>query len=89
MKLIHYAGAPEQSDDEYFKTNPFNTVDLKFSYTSTLRKLKSKLKYSVGVKNITNDYQNDFDSTRNRDSNFIYGPSNPRYIYININYSSL
>lgn len=89
MKLIHYAGAPEQSNDEYFKTKPFNTIDLKFSYTSTLSKLKSKLKYSVGVKNITNDYQNDFDSTRNRDSNFIYGPSTPRYIYININYSSL
>ena len=50
MKLIHYSGAPEQSDDEYFKTRPFNTVDLKFSYTSSLRKLKSKLKYSVGVK---------------------------------------
>ncbi len=42
------------------------------------------IEYSLGVKNITNDYQNDFDSGKNRDSNFIYGPSSPRTIYASL-----
>ena len=42
---------------------------------------------SYGVKNIFNAYQNDFDIGKNRDSNYIYGPSQPRTIYIGIKYN--
>ena len=42
------------------------------------------IEYGLGVKNITNDYQNDFDNGKNRDSNFIYGPSSPRTIYASL-----
>ena len=31
--------------------------------------------FSLGIKNLTNSYQNNFDSSKNRDSNFVYGPS--------------
>ena len=37
--------------------------------------------FSLGIKNLTNSYQNNFDSYKNRDSNFVYGPSTPRVFY--------
>ena len=42
------------------------------------------LDYSFGVKNLTNDYQNNFDTGKNRDSNFVYGPSAPRTFFFSL-----
>ena len=39
------------------------------------------LQLSGGVKNIFNSYQNDFDSGVDRDSEYIYGPIQPRTIF--------
>lgn len=36
---------------------------------------------SIGVKNLFNDYQKDFDTGIDRDSNYIYGPSLPRTFF--------
>lgn len=38
----------------------------------------------TGIQNLLNSYQNDFDKGKFRDSNFIYGPSKPRTIYLGI-----
>ena len=43
----------------------------------------------VQVKNLTNDYQQEFDTLKDRDSNFIYGPSLPRTIYFGLVLKSL
>jgi outer membrane receptor for ferrienterochelin and colicins len=40
-----------------------------------------------GQKNILNQYQSDFDIGKNRDSNYIYGPSLPRTIFIGLKIS--
>ena len=84
MDLVHMGGSIEQENDEYKSSEIFNVVGLKFTYVQNLNKIGVDIEYSLGVKNITNDYQNDFDSGKNRDSNFIYGPSSPRTIYASL-----
>ena len=42
------------------------------------------LEVSCGVKNMFNQYQNDFDKGAERDSNYIYGPSLPRTIFVGL-----
>jgi outer membrane receptor for ferrienterochelin and colicins len=43
----------------------------------------------VGMKNIFNSYQGDFDSGINRDPGYLYGPSLPRTIYFGIKIGNL
>lgn len=42
------------------------------------------LQLGAGVKNIFNSYQNDFDKGADRDSEYIYGPIQPRTLYISL-----
>ena len=37
--------------------------------------------FHMGVQNILNAYQKDFDIEKNRDSNYVYGPARPRSFY--------
>ena len=50
--------------------------------------MSSPIELFGGVKNITNAYQDDFDSGKNRDSNYIYGPAAPRTFYIGLRLKS-
>lgn len=84
MSLIHLAGADGQFEDEFLVSRTFNAIGLKSTYVQFIKRVGVKLEYSVGVKNITNDYQREFDSFKNRDSGFIYGPSLPRTIYLGL-----
>jgi len=84
MSLIHLAGAPEQLEDEFLESPVFNAIGIKSTYIQVLKELGIKIEYSVGVKNLTNNFQQQFDSLKNRDSNFIYGPSLPRTIYFGL-----
>lgn len=88
MHLAHFAGAPEQTVDEY-KTSPsFTELNAKVSYTFNLPSVDSGLEIFAGVKNLTNAYQSDFDSGKNRDSNYIYGPGMPSSIYLGVRLKS-
>jgi len=89
MVLPHFAGAPNQLIDEMVDTDSFSEVSTRVSYTLKLKKTKSALEIFGGVKNIFNAYQNDFDIGKNRDSNFIYGPAQPRSIFIGLRLRSL
>ena len=80
MGLVHIGGAPDQENDEYLTSSVFSVFGLKATYIQKIEKVGVKLEYSVGVKNLTNAYQNDFDIGKERDSNFVYGPSVPRAI---------
>ena len=46
--------------------------------------MQSNIEIYGGVKNILNAYQSTFDIGKNRDSNFVFGPSLPRTIYFGI-----
>jgi len=87
MHLIHLAGSPEQEVNEYFISEPFTVIGLRASYVISLDAHEGEVKVSFGVKNLTNAYQDNFDTTKNRDSNFIYGPALPRTLYLGLNWS--
>ena len=89
MSLIHLAGAPGQLEDEFLESPVFNAIGIKSTYIQFIKKSGIKIEYSVGVKNLTNDFQQEFDSSKNRDSNFIYGPSLPRTIYFGLTLKSI
>lgn len=88
MEIAHFAGAPEQLVDEYLTTPSLTELSLKIGYTFELEKMDSGLEVYGGIKNITNAYQNDFDSGKNRDSNYVYGSSLPRTFFVGVRLKS-
>ena len=88
MLVPHFAGASNQTVDEIISSASFSEVSFKFAYSIGLKKINSKIELYTGVKNILNAYQDQFDIGKNRDSNFVYGPSQPRTIFIGIKLKS-
>lgn len=84
MTLVHFAGAPEQLADEYVTSPAFFEMNIKMAYTFRFDLIDSGLELFAGIKNITNAYQYDFDSGKNRDSGYIYGPAAPRTFFIGL-----
>lgn len=84
MELVHFAGAPEQTTDGYKTSGPFTELNARVGYTFILESLDSGIEIFGGAKNLTNAFQDDFDTGKNRDSNYVYGPSLPRTIYIGL-----
>jgi len=84
MKIPHFAGAPEQTVDEISVSDPFSELSLKFGYTLPINTVDTNFEFFGGVKNIFNNYQDDFDSGKNRDSNYVYGPAQPRTFFIGL-----
>ena len=89
MDILHLAGAPEQTEDEFIKSPTFNVIGLKATYIQKLSRVGAKLAYSFGVKNLTNDYQQNLDTLKDRDSNFVYGPNLPITVYFGLVLKSL
>lgn len=89
MIVPHFAGAPGVTSDEMYKSKAFSELSLKAAYKFDLEKLNSKMELFGGVKNIFNSYQNNFDIGKNRDSNFVFGPSQARTIYLGLKMSLL
>ena len=84
MEIAHFAGAPELAEDEYFTSPTFTEISFKTGYTFDMKTLNTGLELFGGVKNITNAYQDNFDTGKNRDSNFVFGPSAPRTLFIGL-----
>jgi len=84
MMVAHFAGAPEQEFDEIVTSNPFVDLGIKLSKSFDLPKYPDPINVFVGVKNAFNNYQSDFDTGKDRDSNYIYGPALPRSIYFGV-----
>lgn len=79
MQLVHYL--PE-GEDRLVQTEGFWDAGLKLSYVWKWKNSKMKPQLSAGVKNVFNAYQGEFDSGKNRDSNYVYGPASPRQFYV-------
>ena len=88
MKVPHFAGAPNQEIDEIITSNPFHELGARLSYTFKIDALKTNLEFYLGAKNVFNEYQESFDIGKNRDSNFVYGPAQPRTWYIGLKLKS-
>ncbi len=84
MKVAHFAGAPNQLNDEIITSPSFSELNIRAGYTIPLPKLRNSIEIYTGVKNIFNAYQSDFDMGKYRDSNYIYGPALPRSYFVGI-----
>ena len=89
MIVPHFAGAPNQNEDELFISSSFSNLSSILSYNLNLKNIKSTIELSTGIRNIFNAYQNDFDLGKDRDSNYIYGPAQPRSVIFGIKLKSL
>ncbi len=87
MKIAHFAGAPNQTTDEFVNTKTFSEVNSKIAYTIPSKKYDLNFEIYGGLKNSFNQYQTDFDSGKNRDSNYVYGPALPRTIFFGLKIS--
>lgn len=87
MLVPHYGvpgSAGNIANDILFESPSFFETNIKISYTVNAARLDSSVEFFGGVGNIFNQYQNDFDSGKYRDSGYIYGPAEPRNFYIGI-----
>ncbi len=83
MKAPHYAGYI--ATDKLETTDAFTVLDLGLTYELFHRNHgRNCTKLKLGVKNITNAYQDDFDKGADRDAGYVYGPANPRMYYAGI-----
>ena len=89
MKVPHFAGAENQTVDEIITSPSFSELGGKIGYTLSLVNHGMKVEFYTGVKNVFNAYQSIFDLGKNRDSNFIYGPSLPRTIFFGVKLFSI
>ncbi|MBI9054457.1 MAG: TonB-dependent receptor [Bacteroidales bacterium] len=84
--LVPFYGV-ELTKPELRESDSFMDIGAKLSYQYKLNGASMQL--FVGMKNIFNSYQNDFDSGINRDPGYLYGPSLPRTIYFGIKIGNL
>ncbi len=87
MLVPHYglAGDPGTIEqDVLFESSSFMETNIKLGYTIKLKRIDSSVEFFGGVTNLLDNYQDDFDSGKNRDSGYVYGPSKPRSIFFGI-----
>lgn len=84
MLLQHFAGYVESDCEEVSK--PFFDLNAKVAYGIQLKD-NIILEISVGMKNIFNSYQKDFDKGEYRDAGYLYGPSMPRSFFAGVKFS--
>ncbi len=75
MFVQHYGGGDIPHDEQVW-TPSFFDLGIKLTYDFKLS-VGTKMQFNVGVKNIFNSYQKDFDHGANRDAAYIYGPQLP------------
>ena len=89
MLVPHFAGAPNQEVNEMTSVDSFSELNFKFAYKLNFKKPTFAMEFYLGIKNIFNAYQNQFDVGKYRDSNFIYGPAQPRTFFGGIKLMSI
>lgn len=89
MLIAHYAGAPEQFVNQLNQTNAFLEIGCKMAYLIKFSSARVGVEIFSGIKNLTDAYQSDFDTGKNRDSNYIYGPSAPRSFFAGLRLRSI
>ena len=85
MLIGHNAGSGTETP-KAVNTPTFMVVNAKIAYDIPLAS-QLKMQLSCGAQNIFNSDQNDGDKGGNRDSDYIYGPSQPRSLYAGIKIS--
>ncbi|GAB4242488.1 MAG: TonB-dependent receptor [Saprospiraceae bacterium] len=82
MWVPHFAGAPGVYADELVHSQPFHELNVRLNKRTAFSKSELKMDLSMGMQNLFNAYQSDFDTGPYRDSNYIYGPARPRTVWV-------
>jgi outer membrane receptor for ferrienterochelin and colicins len=77
---IHFAGATNQTVDEMITSKTFSR-SIQNRYTIESKKLGFDFEIYGGMKTYLMPIKQTFDLGKNRDSNFVYGPSLPRTVF--------
>ncbi len=83
MLMPYYNGPELRTSKSFFEQN------LKLSYALDWRRVGVGVEFFAGLQNMFNAYQNDFDTGKYRDSNYVYGPSRPRTVFFGLKLMSL
>lgn len=81
MRLAHFGSEENLGFDRLTDSRPFHEVNLRLSRTIRSDRLRTDFELMTGVRNLFNQYQDDFDRGKNRDSNYVYGPMQPRSVF--------
>lgn len=84
MLVPHFGGAPELAQDELLHTRSFLDIGLRAEHALHIHKFEQTVRIGAGIQNLFDSYQSNFDTTKYRDSNFIYGPSRPRTVFVDV-----
>ncbi|MFA6812792.1 MAG: TonB-dependent receptor [Bacteroidaceae bacterium] len=84
--IIPHASISSTTVDKNITSPDFFEFGTKISYDFQIR-TSLKLQINVGINNMFNAYQKDFDKGKDRDSAYIYGPSTPRSYFAGIKIS--
>jgi outer membrane receptor for ferrienterochelin and colicins len=89
MQLAHFGGAQNFPNDELVWVKAFSELNLRLAYIIPAKMRMPAFELYIGIKNILNSYQSDFDIGKFRDSNYIYGPALPRSVYVGFRLKSI
>jgi len=89
MKVPHFAGAPGINEDILFTSPNYFETNIRLSYVLSIKDISQNLELFGGIQNIFNQYQDDFDTGRYRDSGYIYGPARPRTIFVGLKFGDI
>jgi len=90
MLVPHLAGAPENPTEDRLENTPsFFELNLKSSYLFDLDAHEHLgMEVSIGVQNLLDSYQKDFDTGPLRDANYVYGPTRPRTCFVGLKFGT-
>ena len=88
MYVGHPKGGSERTNDFAIieHTPAFLTLNLKLAYNFYITK-QVKLEASAGVQNMLDAYQKDLDKGASRASDYVYGPTQPRSLFLGVKFS--
>ncbi len=89
MTLAKFSPNEDWAPNEYRSSPKFGELNLKLGYTLPMESVSSAVEIFGGVKNLTNYFQSDGDNFKNRDSDYMYGPAQPRTFYVGIRVKSI
>lgn len=59
-------------------------MNLKLFYIFEIVRLDSSIELFGGINNLPDACQDNFDTGKNRDSGYIYGPAKPRFLFLGL-----
>lgn len=89
MLLAKFSPNEDWAPNEYRRSPKFGELNLKMGYTLPVKSVNTGVELFGGIKNITNYFQSDGDNYKNRDSDYMYGPAQPRTFYLGIRLKSI